>query len=419
MSHLQEIFDKQLKKFCNPSNLGTEVVVKRLEAKGLTVTKKQKKAIKELFSENSDRVLRIEFDDDQILNAGYSSEQELENDIKGLLLGIENELKQLIDDFLENIPSIMMESTDEISAKIFKTLKLNFKDILKENSVVIEEFNSNLHYCYSKPLELLEAHIGIALEAGNLFNDEEREKAVESNDLVFEVLNRLHARACQIGTEVLALLKAGLADGAHARWRTLHEIAVISMFIRDHGNETAERYLLHQGVETHKASKTYQEHCNTLGYEPISIKELSDIAKQYQNLINRYGKEYSSDYGWAAHVIKKQKPTFYDIEQKVGLTHLRPFYKMACNNVHGGATGLFSRLGLLPETSDVMLAGPSNLGLTDPAHQTAISLTQTTTTLILHVPNTDRIVSSKILLLLDAEIGDAFWEAERTIINSI
>jgi hypothetical protein len=44
-------------------------------------------------------------------------------------------------------------------------------------------------------------------------------------------------------------------DGAIARWRTLHEIAVIAMCVRDRGDAMAERYLLHSTVESYKALK--------------------------------------------------------------------------------------------------------------------------------------------------------------------
>ena len=71
----------------------------------------------------------------------------------------------------------------------------------------------------------------ISRESGDLFN----ESFGKNNDQVFFVLWRLHARSCQITMEILALLKSGFADGAHARWRTLHEIAVTALFIKQQG----------------------------------------------------------------------------------------------------------------------------------------------------------------------------------------
>ena len=282
--------------------------------------------------------------------------------------------------------------------------------IRTRDSSIFNHFLGILNYPFWVVLDY-----SLQLEAGDNFNHDERENAVRTNDLVFETLARLHARACQVASEILTLLKAGYADGAHARWRTLHELSVISMFIRDNGNDVAERYLLHDGVESYKASKIYQENCNALGYQPSNEEELEKIKQRYYDLINRYGKEYGTDYGWAASVIDKGRPTFYEIEKKSGLNHLRPFYKMACNNVHAGTTGIFFKLGLCEESGDILLAGPSNLGLTDPGQSAGIPLSQITTTFILLNPNIDRIVTSEVLLNLDHEIGNVFWECEQKI----
>ena len=76
----------------------------------------------------------------------------------------------------------------------------------------------------------------------------------------FEILFSLHGRACQVAEEVVCLLSNGFADGAMARWRTLHEIAAVGCLIRDHGDELAERYEQHQVIEAWKAALQYQRH---------------------------------------------------------------------------------------------------------------------------------------------------------------
>jgi len=53
-------------------------------------------------------------------------------------------------------------------------------------------------------------------------------------------LARLYGRACQIGRKIELLLSNGFADGAEARWRTLHELTVVACFIYKHGEETAK-----------------------------------------------------------------------------------------------------------------------------------------------------------------------------------
>ena len=67
-----------------------------------------------------------------------------------------------------------------------------------------------------------------------------------------------------------------------------------------------------------------------------------------------------------------------------------------------------NRLGLCEAKEDILLVGPSNSGMTDPAHATAISLGQTTVTLLTRTPTLDHIVLINIILEFADEIGQIF-----------
>jgi len=414
MKSLQESFDQELKDLFDPVRLGSELVRKKLMKVGIEVNEAQIKQIKSQFAVRGNDVFHLEFEDEQIEKAGFESEEHLQESLNNLFVDLAKDLEAFSENFFDNLPSLVMESTDELSEEILNDLKDRAKNMLENRDADFFAFESNLYEVYSHAFELLEMLIVISFEAGESFNNEERPSISENGNYVVEVLTRLHARACQVSYEILTLLKAGLADGAHARWRSLHEIAVTGIFISEYGNEVAERYVLHDGVESCKAARIYQENCEALGYEPIEADELSSIKEIHDNLIKRFGKEYRTDYGWAADVIKKGRPTFFDIEKTAGLNHLRPFYKMACHNVHANPRGLFFKLGLYPE-SEILLAGPSNVGLTDPGQSAALSLAQITVTLLTLNPNIDRIVACKIMMTLENEIGEAFMDAENSI----
>lgn len=76
--------------------------------------------------------------------------------------------------------------------------------------------------------------------------------------------------------------------------------------------------------------------------------------------------------------------------------------------MHAGPKGAVFRLGLLPTTKPMLLAGPSNAGLDEAGKLTAISLSQITTNLLLHRITFDSLVWSKILLSLSREVENAF-----------
>ncbi|MES0397959.1 MAG: DUF5677 domain-containing protein [Syntrophobacteria bacterium] len=110
-------------------------------------------------------------------------------------------------------------------------------------------------------------------------------------------------------------------------------------------------------------------------------EEFDWVKENRDHLIDRFGKSYKNNYGWASSILQKDNPTFRDIEESVKLDYLRPFYKLASHNVHANPKGVYFKLGLYPNSQDILLAGPSNTGLADPAHNMAISLTQITITL--------------------------------------
>ena len=117
----------------------------------------------------------------------------------------------------------------KISLSVSDHLMADAPRMLKSRRRARRSFESQLGRFWEDGLRLLEMMIVIATEAGDDFNSEFRPEAAKQRDFVFEVLTRLHARACQVASEVLTLIKSGYPDGAHARWRSLHEIAVVSI----------------------------------------------------------------------------------------------------------------------------------------------------------------------------------------------
>jgi hypothetical protein len=75
---------------------------------------------------------------------------------------------------------------------------------------------------------------------------------------------------------------------------------------------------------------------------------------------------------------------------------------------------LYARtLELYPDQKNLLLAGASSTGFTDPAHSTAISLLQITTSLLTSKPNIDRFSVCHILSTLAEEIGVTFLSVQK------
>src|SRR5690606_6922189 len=126
----------------------------------------------------------------------------------------------------------------------------------------------------------------------------------------------------------------------------------------------------------------------------------------------KFGKAFDTPYGWAADALKNPKPTFRDIEESVGLEHLRPYYKLASHNVHAGPKGVFFSLGLVNDKDTTLLAGPSDTGFADAAHGTALALLQMTTQLLSKYPTIDSLILADVLKRQVDEIGEKFLSTQ-------
>lgn len=413
MNTLQELFENSFKAAFSEEKVLLRILKKKFKEQGFVLSEKQ---IKDLENKiiNKEDLSTYKFDENEALTTPDDWKKFQDNGIS-IAIDSEKDLDEICEEISESLTNSLPEIADEVSDIIFETLKRNFKQYQKDFRRDIKQFNKNLEQEWGKAIDLLEMFYYISLETGSNFNEYYRPIAVKDKNLVFDVITRLHARSCQICSEIICLLKNGFADGAHARWRTLHEVAVITIFVQNHGNEVAERYILHSGIEDYKAARKYQECCETLGYQKLSDTEYSEIRDGYDQLIHKFGKNYKNEYGWASTALGKDSPTFADIEANANLDHMRPYYKMASHNVHANPKGVFFKLGLLPERSEILLSGPSNVGLTDPGHGTAISLLQVTSALLTLESNLDRLVICKILLNLENQIGEAFLEAQLAI----
>jgi Family of unknown function (DUF5677) len=317
---------------------------------------------------------------------------------------------------LNKINSIEDPIIKNVVDSLYKSLCHDIPSMLKAHHKSLEGFEKRHYKLWSEGLDLLEAFLVSSYELGENFNSFYRDEAVKDQDYLFDVLTKLHARSIGVGTEVLCLIKSGFADGAHARWRTAHEINVVAKFLSLHGQNVAQRYLEHEIIESYKALTQFQKYATTIGEVEFSEEEVIKAKTNYDTLSTKYGKPFTTQYGWAAKALSNPNPTFSAIEKKVGLNMFRPYYKMASYNVHANSKGICTRLSV-PECSEMLLTGPSNYGLLDPAQGISTSVLQTTLTLLNLKPNIDALVMQGILNKFVENISAKFNEIHQYMAN--
>ena len=404
MNQLQKILRRVIAKYAEPKTAMANIVIAKLEKSGHHIDDKHKAHIRKAISTSQDGNLKIQFDDGS-----------LEEKLVSLVIhdsDIENYQQAVIQAIHKTIP----ELAEDLSVRLMKETKRGMKDSLEYHRHQTMEFEWRLRHYWGRALDHLELFLGIATEIGEAANSALRKsRPSKKNNYLIEVLTRQQARACQVGTEILRLLESGLADGAYARWRTLHEIAVVSLFISEHGNVVAERYLLHETVESYRAAEQFNKYAKKLGYTPVSKNEITTLQKEVDRLCEKFGKDFKMQYGWASAVLKNESPKFSDIEAAASLDHLRPYYKLASHNVHAQPKGVFYRMGLLGRFSNALLAGPSNVGLDEAASFAVVSITQITMCVLAIRTNMDSLVYMHLLSKIGREIDPLFRRAQRRI----
>ncbi|MGO2278253.1 DUF5677 domain-containing protein [Psychrobacter sp. AOP7-D1-21] len=321
--------------------------------------------------------------------------------------------KHKIKEFLDSTATdFIHETIPKIADDIVLSLKESSKEKLKLNREYADEFVSRNIERWKNGFDALETLLIVCSEVGEEFNNIYRERAVQEQNVQFDIIVRLHARACHVSSEILWLLKGGFADAAHARWRALHEVVVTAMFLLNHGNELSIRYCEHEAIESYKAIIQYNKYKSRLNIEGFSEEELIECKAVHDEVISKYGQDFKNSYGWAADTLNNKRPNFFHLEEAVQLDHLRPYYKWASQNIHANIHGIKNKLGLADSKEEVLLAGPSNSGMTDPADLTASSLKQISVGLLTIYSNIDSLITQYVIKELGADIGELFLKIQ-------
>jgi hypothetical protein len=298
-----------------------------------------------------------------------------------------------------------------LSEKIYRNLTRNLsktsQDIKTERAV----FEKKLYEIWNEPLQLLDAFLFFLIDVSKIYYEDQREIVPKVRDYLLEALIRINGRACKTGYEILALLEKGFPDGAYARWRTLHELAVTALFIQKNKAELAEKYLLHENIESYQGMLAYRKFSTRNKNTPFPDQEVERVKKIYDELIVKYGEDYKSDFGWASKTLNVPKPNFTHLEEFVKLDHARPHVKMANHSVHSTAKGNYFSFGV-PDSKTMLLTGASQIGMAGPGYDAAISLMQCCAALLTSKPFPQTAVILQTIQKFVEEIGRAFYEVE-------
>ncbi|TQM90152.1 DUF5677 domain-containing protein [Roseinatronobacter monicus] len=313
-------------------------------------------------------------------------------------------------------------SEDEVAALIERCFSLGQEELLADFKASApdhlaamraddDSFRARCYDRWREPMDLLRMLWITAQEIGEAHA---HEGPNGSDPLVFDTLAHLHPKALLITSEIMCLLEGGFADGALARWRSLHETVVTAMFIAKHGHEVARDYRSSIWFENHKAAVALNSVAERANMQPFTDEAFAEIEAMRDKAEVHIGRRLNGEWDWASSVFAHDRIKFIDIERNIGLDHWRPRYKWASQHVHSCFRHPGALLGMVEAEEVVFQIGPSNSGFIDPLHMTAVSLSQMTAAFLLHGdPNLDRLIYVKIIQTLASDIGEAAVRAEK------
>lgn len=248
MAIIQKILDQEFEKF--PHLILQKLIEKKLRIAGVDpVPELVDKIIS--YAMNDDAVT-FQWDDGKDVNSDITLSFS-EKDI--------TEAEEMISRLMDSIPDIIEKASTDIAKPLLKTLKHKWAE---EHSFQEEDrssFRTNLEKRWGKALGMLRMLLTMSRELGS----EIAESRPPDRSHLNNVLLRLHFRSCQVTAEIITLLENGYADGAMARWRTLHEISIVITLINEHGEPLAERYIAHRAIEAKTGKDQYMQCCEQLG----------------------------------------------------------------------------------------------------------------------------------------------------------
>lgn len=310
------------------------------------------------------------------------------------------------------LEATIQEIVDSAPVALLEHLKRRAPPMLKEHRTIAGEFERRCFLRWQAAFDLLEMMIVIADETGEDFAKSEAPSANASSDYQTIAIAYIFPRAILVCREIMCLLKGGFPDGALTRWRTLHELRVTAVFLKDADPYISRRYLSSFHFEAIHAAKQYNHHAEKGGLEPFSDTELAELENRRATHEAALGCEMGRGFDWAQPAING-RATFAALEEATGLDHWRPRYKWASQHTHGGHRPPGALLGLAEADRAINLVGASNSGFVDPMHMTALALSQISAAFLLQNPNVERIAICAALQRLTEDIRVAVLTAER------
>jgi len=274
-----------------------------------------------------------------------------------------HKLDERFDRLMTMLPEVLGRTAEAVSRQKYPQLIAAWPKFQRQELRDRKRFERELKSRWGDMLSLLDLMLSIAREHGEAVAAADD----ESPTVLSRVCAHLYARIMLVASECSTLLNQGYADGAFARWRTVHEATVVLVLMADNGHALAERYVDHEAVDLWQeyVSETIAAG-NDIDQALQNDPDAVILQRAYDDALKKHGTSFKATYGWAKGIVLRTDgsnnvPGFADLAAAAGRAAEADDYKFASYHIHPTARSFGARLGMLG--LEGLLTGPSNAGL--------------------------------------------------------
>ena len=258
-----------------------------------------------------------------------------------------------------------------------------------------------------REIDAFETLVSACIASGRAHAQRSDRKRATANKTLSRALALLQARACRLSTEIFELLRCRFAEAAFARWHSLHESMITSLFLVENGDDLSAAFLEFEAVEWRRAAATHQHRAESLGFVPFDSYELRVLDERFNDAIRRRGRRFNSNFGWAAKSLGIAQPGISNMEDALRLRRWRPYHTKWRTHL-STATALFNSLGLADRQQKSLGYAPTRVGIWDAGFNAAVALMMTTIAQLTLDPTMDDLITCGVIQRLVDSVESEF-----------
>lgn len=248
------------------------------------------------------------------------------NNIKKKLQLSDEEFNEKLKERSEDLAEIY-ENT--LLAAYFKNYLIPFKEFIKNTNKTVTIISAKHDQCF----HLYFTYINACFVVLERIKQNVLQQSLEPKD---SVILSLYGYLYRIADQIGIMLLNGYPDGALRLWRSFYDHAIVlSFMMREYTNELANKFIDHGLRYAQKKAHSFNQHAEDLQFEKVEdeiLNNYKDISLEFET---KYGKDFlKEEYSWAKTVFNKEKVSFRDIEEYMGMSRYRPFYIWASSYSH-------------------------------------------------------------------------------------